>query len=182
MELSTLSSGLNPGLKQNQNSSLNPAQPHQSSSVQAYHNYSDVNALGDLKKKARDDQESVLRPVAEQFEAIFVQQVLKEARKVSFDDGWLDGGQGDFYKDWSDKQLSLNLSSKGTLGFADSIVEQLAKSIRPAVQANSANNSENEKSAGVVQQQAVAGQLGSTEHALALRNITNNIINNNNLK
>ncbi len=153
---------------------LDNLQPNQSSSVQGYHNYTDVNALNDLKKKARDDQESALRPVAEQFEAIFVQQILKEARKVSFDDGWLDGGQGDFYKDWSDKQLSLNLSSKGTLGFADNIVEQLGKSIRPAKQTENAN----ETVADVSPQQTVAGKIGSTEHALALRNITNN----NNLK
>ncbi len=162
----------------NSNSGLNSMQPNQSSSVQAHHNYADVNALSDLKKQARDDQESVLRPVAEQFEAIFVQQVLKEARNVSFDDGWLDGGQGDFYKDWSDKQLSLNLSSKGTLGFADSIVEQLAKSIRPTVQAsnaeNIADNNANETVTDVTPQQVVAGQVGSTEHALALRNIMNN--------
>mgnify|MGYP000503009092 CR=1 FL=1 len=149
---------------------LSSLQPNQSSSVQASHNYTDVNALNDLKKKARDDQESALRPVAEQFEAIFVQQILKESRKVSFDEGWLDGGQGDFYKDWSDKQLSLNLSSKGTLGFADNIIEQLGKSIRPSMQTKNAN----ETSASVSSQQAVPGQVGSTEHALALRNITNN--------
>ncbi len=149
---------------------LDSLQLNQSSSVQTYHNYTDVNALSDLKKKARDDQESALRPVAEQFEAIFVQQVLKEARKVSFDDGWLDGGQGDFYKDWSDKQLSLNLSSKGTLGFADNIVEQLGKSIRPVKKTENAG----EKIADVSPQQTAAGQVGSTEHALALRNITNN--------
>ncbi len=146
---------------------LDSLQPNQSSTVQAYHNYTDVNALDNLKKKARDDQESALRPVAEQFEAIFVQQILKESRKVSFDDGWLDGGQGDFYKDWSDKQLSLNLSSKGTLGFADNIVEQLGKSIRPAKQ------TENATPVDVSPQKTVAGQVGSTEHALALRNITN---------
>ncbi|WP_019556741.1 rod-binding protein [Thiomicrorhabdus arctica] len=149
---------------------LDSLQPNQSSSAQAYHNYTDVNALSDLKKKARDDQESALRPVAEQFEAIFVQQILKEARKVSFDEGWLDGGQGDFYKDWSDKQLSLNLSSKGTLGFADNIVEQLGKSIHPSMQIKHAD----ETVADVSPQQTVTGRVGSTEHALALRNITNN--------
>jgi flagellar protein FlgJ len=149
---------------------LDSLQPNQSSSVQSYHNYTDVNALSDLKKKARDDQESALRPVAEQFEAIFVQQILKESRKVSFDEGWLDGGQGDFYKDWSDKQLSLNLSSKGTLGFADNIVEQLGKSIRPAKQTEHAS----ETVADVSPQQTAAEQVGSTEHALALRNIINN--------
>lgn len=113
---------------------LDTTQPNQSSNVQTYHNYADVNALSGLKKQARDDQESALRPVAEQFEALFVQQILKESRKVSFDEGWLDGGQGDFYKDWSDKQLSLNLSSKGTLGFADSIVEQLAPNLPKSAQ------------------------------------------------
>ncbi len=147
---------------------LDSLQPNQSSSVQSYHNYTDVNALSDLKKKAREDQESALRPVAEQFEAIFVQQILKESRKVSFDEGWLDGGQGDFYKDWSDKQLSLNLSSKGTLGFADNIVEQLGKSIRTASPSKDAVQVEG------TPQQVAAGQVGSTEHALALRNITNN--------
>ncbi|MBN2864648.1 MAG: rod-binding protein [Thiotrichales bacterium] len=100
--------------------------PNQASATQNYNNYTDVNALNDLKKQARDDERSALRPVAEQFEALFVQQVLKEARKVSFDDGWLDGDSGDFYKDWYDKQLSQDLSAKGTLGFADKIVEQLA--------------------------------------------------------
>jgi len=98
---------------------------NQATSPKSYHNYVDVHALNDLKKQARDDQRATLRPVAEQFEALFVQQVLKEARKVSFDDGWLDGDSGDFYKDWYDKQLSQDLSAKGTLGFADKIVEQL---------------------------------------------------------
>ena len=100
--------------------------PNQTTTTQSYNNYTDVNALNDLKRQAREDQRSALRPVAEQFEALFVQQVLKEARKVTFDDGWLDGDSGDFYKDWYDKQLSQDLSSKGTLGFADKIVEQLA--------------------------------------------------------
>ncbi|VAW48297.1 Flagellar protein FlgJ [peptidoglycan hydrolase], partial [hydrothermal vent metagenome] len=110
-------------------SNLNTLQPNQSAYTEAHHNYADLGALEDLKTKARADQESVLRPVAEQFEALFVQQILKESRKVSFDDNWLDGNQGDFYKDWYDKQLSLNLSAKGTLGFADKIVEQLSPSI-----------------------------------------------------
>lgn len=183
MDISTLNSnahlrtGASSAAGSNPTSSSNNAQPNQSSSVQSYHNYADLNALSDLKKKAREDQESVLRPVAEQFEAIFVQQMLKEARNVSFDDGWLDGGQGDFYKDWSDKQLSLNLSSKGTLGFADSIVEQLAKTIRPAVSAESASQAAIETASTVaLNDETLAGQAGSTEHALALRNITNNSV------
>ncbi len=110
----------------------NLMQPHSTSYQEAHHNYTDLAALEQLKVKAREEQESALRPVAEQFEALFVQQVLKEARKVSFDENWLDGNQGAFYKDWYDKQLSLDLAAKGTLGFADKIVEQLLPHISPA--------------------------------------------------
>lgn len=89
-------------------------------------NYMDLQGLNDLKQQAREDERAALRPVAEQFEALFLNQVLKESRKVSFDEGWLDGKDTDFFKDWHDKQLSQDLSSKGSLGFADKIVEQLA--------------------------------------------------------
>lgn len=92
-------------------------------------NVADGTALNDLKMTAKEDPKEALRPVAEQFEAIFLQQIMKEARKVSFDDGWLDGNQGDFFKDWHDSQLAQTLSSKGSLGLADSIVEQLAPKI-----------------------------------------------------
>lgn len=88
--------------------------------------YGNPGGFNDLKKTAREDQKEALRPVAEQFEALFVAQILKEARKVKFDDGFLDGGQGDFYKDWYDQQLSQILGSKGSLGLADKIVEDLA--------------------------------------------------------
>ncbi|MDG6777602.1 rod-binding protein [Thiomicrorhabdus sp. zzn3] len=121
-----------------------------------YQNYADIGALNDLKKQAREDERAALRPVAEQFEALFVQQILKEARKVSFDDGWLDGNQGDFYKDWYDKQLAQDLAAKGTLGFADNIVEQLA----PRDQGVSKWPTE-----------AKADAVDSTQQVLALRKI-----------
>lgn len=138
--------------------SQNSLAPHQATQLKSHNNYTDVGALNDLKQQAREDQRSALRPVAEQFEAIFVQQILQEARKVSFDDGWLDGGQGDFYKDWSDKQLAQDLSSKGTLGFADTIVEQLAPSL-PAVA----------KLPDTTQNPLTAPTAPSTEQALSSR-------------
>lgn len=128
---------------------------HQSNAPKNYNNYADVGALNDLKREARQDQKTALKPVAEQFEALFVEQIMKEARKVSFDDGWLDGEGGDFYKDWYDKQLAQDLSSKGTLGFADNIVEQLAPRDPKDLQTLNALKQKN----------------ATTEHALALRNI-----------
>lgn len=94
--------------------------------LETYQVYTDTKALNDLKIKAREDSQAALRPIAEQFESLFVEQILKESRKVKLDDGWLDGDKADFYKDWYDKQLSQSISAKGGLGLADTIVEQLA--------------------------------------------------------
>lgn len=88
--------------------------------------YGNGGSFNDLKQTAKQDQKAALRPVAEQFEALFLSQILKEARKVKFDDGFMDGDQADFYKDWYDKQLSQSLAAKGSLGLADKIVEQLS--------------------------------------------------------
>lgn len=141
---------------------------NQNKASNAQQNYADLQGLNSLKQQAREDQRAALKPVAEQFEAIFVQQVFKESRKVSFDDGWLDGNQGDFYKDWHDKQLAQNLAAKGTLGFADTIVEQLLPSI-PAVkkldkQTGDLIESDSQKSV-----ETKNSNEPSTEDALALR-------------
>ena len=146
--------------------------PHQATTSQAHQNYTDINALGQLKLKAREDQASALKPVAEQFEAIFVQQLLQEARKVSFDDGWLDGNQGDFYKDWSDKQLAQDVAAKGTLGFADNIVKQLAPnipSLSPEQIKEALSQDKKTEPKGMKPLLEGVSQNNSTEQALALR-------------
>lgn len=132
--------------------------------------YMNLQGLNDLRQKAREDERAALRPVAEQFEALFLQQVLKESRKVSFDEGWLDGKDADFFKDWHDKQLSQDLSAKGSLGLADKIVEQLApeigskaSSIGEAQRLLAARNAETEKQS-LAQQDKV-----NTENALNWR-------------
>ncbi|BCN92971.1 hypothetical protein THMIRHAM_07560 [Thiomicrorhabdus immobilis] len=142
---------------------------NQSVASSEHQNYANLQGLDGLKQQAREDQRAALKPVAEQFEAIFVQQIFKEARKVSFDDGWLDGNQGDFYKDWHDKQLAQDLAAKGNLGFADKIVEQLLPSI-PAtknIQQQEAVAEQNTQGIPEEKQQLVS----STKDALALRKI-----------
>ncbi|MPQ76961.1 rod-binding protein [Hydrogenovibrio sp. JE_KL2] len=98
-----------------------------SSDLKAYQQiYSSPNNLNELKLEAKKNQQAALKPVAQQFEALFLSQILKEASKVKFDNGWLDGGQADFYKDWYNQQIAQELSTKGSLGLADMIVKQLA--------------------------------------------------------
>jgi len=99
--------------------------------LQSYEVITDLNALGRLKAKANQDPSAALKPAAQQFEALFVQQILKEARKVQLDDGYMDGGQSDFYKSWHDDQLAQSISAKGSLGIADQIVKQLTPKVKP---------------------------------------------------
>lgn len=138
--------------------------------------YGNGGSFNDLKQIAKQDQREALRPVAEQFEALFLSQILKEARKVKFDDGWLDGDQGDFYRDWYDQQLGQVLSSKGSLGLADIIVEELAPKLPTVSKSdykamlNQGAKQENTQ-ADDMQKQQETTPAQTTEDSLALRRL-----------
>ncbi|HEY9017168.1 rod-binding protein [Thiomicrospira sp.] len=131
--------------------------------------YTNLGALNDLKRQAREDQQSVLKPIAQQFEAMFLEQILKNSRSVKLDDGWLDGSQADSYYDMYDKQLAQDMSAKGSLGFADQIVEQLSASL-PKL-----NDEEKQKWLQEQQKRFDSSMLSkessSTQDILALRNL-----------
>ncbi len=129
-----------------------------------YQNVLDVQTLNDLKAQARLDQKAALRPVAEQFEALFLQQILKEARKVDFNEGFLQSSSTDFYQQWRDQELTQGLSSKGLLGLADKIVEQLT----PELNVSSGSEPEVAKKSQPPEKAPIASP---TEHFLRLKNL-----------
>ncbi len=88
-------------------------------------NYTDFQGLADLRMQSKGKSPEVLREVANQFEAIFTQMMLKSMRQASLGEGILDSKQSDFYRDMHDKQLSVHLSSGTGLGLSDMIVRQL---------------------------------------------------------
>ena len=90
----------------------------------------DFGALSTLKLQARaQDPESMLK-AAQQFEALFVQQVLKSSRDASLGEDLLGGGQSDFYRDLFDQQMALHLSTgqggRG-IGLAQVLVRQMMR-------------------------------------------------------
>ncbi len=88
--------------------------------------YTDLNSLEQLKYKLKGDSVDDLRVVAQQFEAIFIQQMLKSMRDASLSEGLFDNDTSDFYVDMLDKQMSLEMSSGRGIGLADVIVQQLS--------------------------------------------------------
>ena len=95
-------------------------------------NYLDLGGLNSIRQQSNaDDKESkeaALQTAAKQFEAIFMQMLLKSMRKaqdVLESDSPFNSESSKFYRDMHDQQLSLELSSNGSLGLAELIVRQL---------------------------------------------------------
>jgi len=86
--------------------------------------YTDFQGLTALKAGAREQSPEALRAVAKQFEALFLQMMLKSMREASEGDPLFDGEHTVLYRDMYDKQLSLDMAEKG-IGLADVLVRQL---------------------------------------------------------
>ncbi|MGX5913378.1 flagellar assembly peptidoglycan hydrolase FlgJ [Aliidiomarina sp. Khilg15.8] len=97
---------------------------------QAQHNsVYDLQNLDSLRKRGLDNDESALRAAAEQFEAIFMNMMLKSMRKANAvfeEDNPMNSRHVEYFRDMHDNQLNSELSSKGALGLADLMVQQLS--------------------------------------------------------
>jgi len=93
--------------------------------------YTDFSGLDKLRAEARSNSPAALRSVAQQFEGIFLQMVLKSMREANFGDGLFDSDQSKFYRDLFDHQVSLSLADHGGIGLAEMMVKQLQRT-RPA--------------------------------------------------
>lgn len=87
----------------------------------------DPNSLGDLQRLAREDGKSpeTLRAASKQFEALFLQMVLKSMRDATPASGLMDNEQTKLYQGLLDQQMALNLAQGKGTGLADVIFRQL---------------------------------------------------------
>ncbi len=84
----------------------------------------DVQSLGDLRLKAKTDPDAALKSAAQQFEAVFMNMMLKSMRDSVDQDGLFDSEQTKQFTSMLDQQLSQTLSTKG-IGLADVMTRQL---------------------------------------------------------
>ena len=88
--------------------------------------YTDLQGLAGLRRQARQNSPEAVREAAKQFEAVFVQMMLKSMRTASPGDGGImDNDQSLLYRDLFDQQIALNMARQGKLGIADRLVRQL---------------------------------------------------------
>lgn len=95
-------------------------------------NFLDINGLNSIRQGAKSDdkasKEVALEQAAKQFEAIFMQMLMKSMRKaqaVLESDSPFNSESTKFYRDMHDQQMSLELSNNGALGLSELIVRQL---------------------------------------------------------
>jgi len=88
-----------------------------------------LNAIRQQSKEGDGiSKKAALQEAAQQFEAIFMQMLLKSMRKaqdVLESDSPYNSQSTKFYRDMHDQQMAVELSSNGTLGLTDLIVRQL---------------------------------------------------------
>ena len=98
----------------------------------------DSSQLADLRRNARSgaSSERKERDVAQQFEAIFIQNILKQARQTQLGDGGLfDSQQVRLAQSMGDEQLALSLAQPG-LGLAEALLAQMRGSTTQALAAS----------------------------------------------
>ena len=87
--------------------------------------YLNFQQYGELKQGARDNSEEASQAVAQQFEGLFVQQMLAAMRSASKIDGGEQSSYMDFYQDMYDKQLAQTIAKQDRLGVARMILQQM---------------------------------------------------------
>ena len=86
----------------------------------------DANNLDRLKRAAHDNSPAALKAAASQFEALFVNMMLKSMRAATPQDGPFDNEQSRTFTAMLDQQLSQDIASRG-IGLADVLARQLSR-------------------------------------------------------
>ena len=88
----------------------------------------DFAGLAQMRVGAVQGDEKVTKEVAQQFEAIFINMMLKSMREATDRSGLLDSETTKTYESMFDQQLSTELSANGTFGIAQALQNQLNQS------------------------------------------------------
>ena len=91
----------------------------------------DSHSLDQLRRAAQTDPAKAVKEVSRQFEAVFMQQVLKSMREATPKSGMFDSSEQDTYTSMLDEQLAQKIAQGGT-GLAAVIERQLSRNLPQA--------------------------------------------------
>ena len=84
---------------------------------------------GNIKFKSSQDKLEELKTVANQFESIFVFQMLKQARQSKLAEGIFSSEAQDTFNNMLDLEYSQILSQENNFGIADALIKQFQSHI-----------------------------------------------------
>ena len=87
--------------------------------------YTDFSQLESLKAEAQANPNAALEEVAQQFESLFMQMMLKSMRDATVKSDLFSSDQMDTYQTLAGQQTALSLSQQGGIGLARVLVEQM---------------------------------------------------------
>ena len=89
--------------------------------------YLDFGALGRLKGEASRDPTQAVRQTAEQFEAYFLQQMMKSMRDTVEKSDLVESNNMEMYQDLMDKEVAMKMVKRGGIGVANMLEKQMLK-------------------------------------------------------
>ncbi|MCG2578844.1 flagellar assembly peptidoglycan hydrolase FlgJ [Dechloromonas sp. XY25] len=91
----------------------------------------DVQSSQDVRTQFAKNPQEGLKAAAQQFETLFLQQVIKSMRDATPQDGLMNSDQSRFYTGLLDQQMAQNIAGTGKgLGFARLIEQQLGRNMQ----------------------------------------------------
>ncbi len=93
--------------------------------------YLDFGGLGKLKGQARTDAKSATRETAQQFEAMFLQMMMKTMRDASPKSDLVESAGKDTFEAMFDKEVSMSMAKRNALGLADMLVKHMPDTTTP---------------------------------------------------
>ena len=87
--------------------------------------FNDIGYLGSLRAEAASAPNKAINEVASQFEALFVQQMMKSMRDAVPKSDLMNSDHLDTFQAMADQQMAVNLSQQGGIGIARMLVEQM---------------------------------------------------------
>ena len=96
--------------------------------------YLDFDGLAQLKGQARQNSAKALRETAQQFEAMFLQEMLKSMRQTIDKSELTSNAHTETFEHMFDKEVAMKMAQRGGTGLADMLVATLSKQQAQAAQ------------------------------------------------
>ncbi len=94
--------------------------------------YVDFTRFSTLRSRAHKDENAAMQQVADEFEAMFAETMLKAAREADMGEGMLNSSELDTYHEMMDSQLAQSLAKSQDFGFGKMLSQQFAGALAAA--------------------------------------------------